>query len=433
MENATTYLFETWQPPGLLSQAVQTIKDATPGQILSYALVGLIAYPTIVSLLRFRRLKKLHKKYHYPTRESMTRMTDNEAWEIQKAIAQLEFPFMYIKSLQFALFRTYGIPTISSLLVGTGQFSNPRNSLKRYVDTSVLIGEFVAYAPTSDRSQSAIARVNYLHSSYRDTGKILEDDMLYTLSLFALEPIRFIETYEWRKLSELEQCALGTYWKSLGDAMQISYEALPSYKTGFRDGLHWLEEMDAWRTAYEKEKMVPHLKNKETADQTTAVLVYMLPSKLKHIGINFVSFMMDDRLRRAMMYEPPAALYAMIFSAVLAIRKFFLRYLALPRPYFLRIAQFSDQENEHGRFYAREWDAAPYYVKPTLWNRWGPTAWLTWVLGLPLPGDEGDKYYPEGYSIVDVGPKYREGKGREYVEAMKNRLHEERTGKCPFH
>lgn len=105
MDNTTKYLVETWQPPGLLSQATQIIKDATLRQILSYVLVGLIAYPTIVSLLRFRRLKKLHEKYHYPTRESMAQMTDNDAWEIQKAVSELEFPFMYIKALQFALFR----------------------------------------------------------------------------------------------------------------------------------------------------------------------------------------------------------------------------------------------------------------------------------------------------------------------------------------
>ncbi|KAJ9316910.1 hypothetical protein DTO271D3_2649 [Paecilomyces variotii] len=433
MENTTKYLVEAWHPPRFLSEAVQIIEDASPRQLLSYTLVGLVIYPTIVSLLRFRRLRKLHRRYHYPTRESMARMTDNEAWEIQKVISELEFPFMYIKALQFALFRTYGIPTISSLLVGTSQFTNPRTALKRYVDTTVLIGEFVGHAPTSDRAQSAISRTNYLHSGYRSTGKILEDDMLYTLSLFAVEPIRFIDTYEWRKLSELEKCALGTYWKSLGDAMQISYEALPSYKTGFRDGLHWLEEMDVWRRAYEKEKMVPDQKNKCTADQTTSILVYMLPTRMEHIGYKFVSYMMDDRLRRAMMYEPPPALYATLFSAMLAIRKYFLRYLALPRPYFLRPVRFSDQQNEYGRFFTSEWDAAPYYVKPTLWNRWGPTAWLTWVLGHPLPGDEGDKYYPKGYYIPEVGPKYQEGKGYEQMKEMRKRLHEERTGKCPFH
>lgn len=35
----------------------------------------------------------------------MATMTDQDAFEIQKAVVQFEFPFMFIKSLQFALFR----------------------------------------------------------------------------------------------------------------------------------------------------------------------------------------------------------------------------------------------------------------------------------------------------------------------------------------
>lgn len=126
--------------------------------------------------------------------------------------------------------------------------------------------------------------------------------MLYTLSLFATEPIRFIDTYEWRKLTELEKCALGTFWKSVGDAMGVSYEPLPSFQNGgFRDGLHWLDEISAWSQAYEARAMVPDQKNRETADRTTAILTYMLPEPLKHVGLKFVPYMMDDRLRRAML------------------------------------------------------------------------------------------------------------------------------------
>lgn len=84
----------------------------------------------------------------------------------------------------------------------------------------------MGFEPTSDRAITALARTKLLHSGYRASGKILESDMLYTLSLFALEPVRFVERYEWRGLSALEKCAVGTYWKSVGDALGISYAAL---------------------------------------------------------------------------------------------------------------------------------------------------------------------------------------------------------------
>ncbi|CAI7613282.1 unnamed protein product [Penicillium glandicola] len=416
---------DTWTsplPPGTMTD-----------QLLPYAIGLLLAWPVVTTTLRFQRLRKLHKQYAYPTRESMSKMTDEEAFQIQKQIAQFEFPFIFIKSLQFALFRTYGVPSISTLLAKTTQFSSPETSLKRYTDTSVLVQEMVGNSPTSTRACLGLARTRYLHSGYRASGKILDDDMLFTLALFALQPIRFINRYEWRQLSELERCAIGTFWKSAGDALDISYEKLPSGRTGFRDGIQWLEEIDAWSEEYEARFMVPDDKNREVADQTTVVLVYMLPKMLHPVGMQFISFMMDDRLRKAMFYDAPSAFFAALFSAVLTARKLFLRYLSPPRPEFLRFATFTDEPDQNGRFFLIQWDGAPYYVKPTFWNRWGPVAWLTRALGRPRPGDEGDKYYPTGYSVPDVGPKYFEGKGRKQLDETMLELNGYRTGKCPFH
>lgn len=158
----------------------------------------------------------------------------------------------------------------------------------------------VGNSPNSARAITSFARTRYLHAGYRASGKILEPDMLYTLALFALQPIRFIERFEWRALSDLERCAIGTFWKSAGDALGVSYDALPSGQ-GFRDGIQWLEEIENWSLEYEREFMVPDVKNRETANQTTAILVYMLPGWLCPVGLQFVSFMMDERLRRAMM------------------------------------------------------------------------------------------------------------------------------------
>ncbi|OQD83001.1 hypothetical protein PENANT_c018G02757 [Penicillium antarcticum] len=359
-------------------------------------------------------------------------MTDHDAWAIQKTIMQTEFPFMVLKSLQFALFRTYGIPTISTLLLKTSQFSDSATSFKRYADTGALIGEFMAFHPSSDRAQTAIARTKFLHKGYRASGKILEADMLYTLSLFAIEPIRFVKLYEWREMTEMERCAVGTYWKSLGDALGISYDVLPSGKDGFQDGIHWLEEINAWSEQYEAQHMKPHPRNKEIADKTIDVLVYSLPGFMKPLGEYFVSFLMDERLRGAMMMEPPPAFFSFTFASIFKLRQLCLRYLALPRPSFMRLDVFTEKPNEHGRNWVLIYEGAPFYVQPTIWNRWGPVAWFKWALGQPLPGDDGDKYYPQGYYTPDLGPKYFEGKGRKELEAIQETLRQERMGQCPF-
>ncbi|KAE8395992.1 67 kDa myosin-cross-reactive antigen family protein [Aspergillus alliaceus] len=388
-----------------------TVLWANPTRRITTSATLIAAYLVLVTYLRFQRLRRMHRKYsQYSTRQGMAHMTDNDAWAIQKQILQLEFPSISLKALQFALFRTYGIPSISSLLLKTSQFSNTATSFKRYADTGALIGQFMTFCPTSDRALNAIARTKFLHTWYRASGKILESDMLYTLSLFAIEPIRFVEIFEWRTLSELEKCAIGTYWKNLGDALEIDFGVLPSGKVGFRDGLHFIEEITEWSHQYEAEHMKPSPENKAVADKTMDVLVYVLPGWVKGVGIRFASCMMDERLREAMIYEAPPRIYSIIFASLVAVRRFYLRYLCLPRPNFLRQEVFTPDVNEYGRYYVRIWSGAPYYVRPTLWNRWGLSAWFGWLLGLPLPGDEAEKYYPNGYDTADLGPKYFEGK-----------------------
>lgn len=99
MDNGTAF-FTT--PP--FSATARAIFDTTP-QWFSFTVGLLIAYPLIINSLRHRRLRKLEKKFYFPTRESMAKMTDEEAFQIQKETAQLEFPFMFVKAGQFALFR----------------------------------------------------------------------------------------------------------------------------------------------------------------------------------------------------------------------------------------------------------------------------------------------------------------------------------------
>jgi len=143
--------------------------------------------------------------------------------------------------------------------------------------------------------------MNFLHSGYQKSGKILDSDMLYTLSLFALEPPRWATKYEWRELSDMELCALGTFWKSMGDAMMIPFHELPSHEPGWKDGLQWLEEVRVWSLAYETSHMIPAVTNKQLADSTMDILLWYMPSWLMETGRAFASLLMDDRLRRAMM------------------------------------------------------------------------------------------------------------------------------------
>lgn len=102
---------------------------------LIYAAAAFAAYTSLCHALRFRRIRNLERKYGFgtPKRPGFGDMTDQEAYEIQKEISEAEFPALFEKGLQLALFRTYGIPSISKLLVQTAQLSTNENVGKRYV------------------------------------------------------------------------------------------------------------------------------------------------------------------------------------------------------------------------------------------------------------------------------------------------------------
>jgi len=161
--------------------------------------------------------------------------------------------------------------------------------------------------------------MNYLHSGYRKAGKISDDDMLYTLSLFALEPGRWTHRYEWRDLTEVEQCAMGTFWKGLGDAMEISYNRLSSNEYGWRDGLQWLEELEEWSRTHEEANMVPAVDNQRLALATADLLLWNLPRKWKGTATKFVAALLEPRLRVAMMWVALLAISTKLITRLTSI------------------------------------------------------------------------------------------------------------------
>lgn len=162
-----------------------------------------------------------------------------------------------------------------------------------------------------------------MHRHYRRLGKISDSDLLYTLSLFALEPSRWVSRFEWRELTDLELCAVGTLWRNLGEALEVPFGELPSFaplsssvgdyvddgaeKVKAKetekeiDGLQWLEELRVWSQAYEEKHMVPADSNKRLADSTLRLILWKLPSSLHGIGKNILATLLEDKLREAML------------------------------------------------------------------------------------------------------------------------------------
>jgi hypothetical protein len=128
--------------------------------------------------------------------------------------------------------------------------------------------------------------------------------------------------------------------------------------------------------------------------------------------------------------EPRLAGMITTYSA-LAVRRFILRYLTLPRIFPLK--EFTPKDPENDKYHHNVYLVHPYYVKPTFSSRWGPTALLTRMLGGIVPGGkDGAKYHPEGYTFLEVGPDRKRNEGQKEIEAMSQAVQQARPSGCPF-
>ena len=100
--------------------------------------------------------------------------------------------------------------------------------------------------------------------------------------------------------------------------------------------------------------MVPHQNNYITAIQTQNLLLKNIPGPLHSAIANIISAAMDERLRAAIKFDEPSPFYRNLLNSFLRVRKFFLRYLALPRPKFMvnRLVE-ENADNEGYRHFSR--------------------------------------------------------------------------------
>ena len=230
--------------------------------------------------------------------------------EIARLLYAWEFSWDIERALEFALFRTYAVPAISGLLARTGEFeARPR---KRYDDTELLLCEPMEHGLDGDRGGRAIARINEMHARYR----IADADMLYVLTTFVCEPIRWLDRFGRRPMSAAERRAWFLYYRGLGLRM------------GIRDIPETLDAMTALNAAHEAGRFRFAPTNARIGAATRdLILGFYLPRALVPLGRPAVHALLDPPLREAMGFPPAPGWLVRALPAALRLRARVLRRL----------------------------------------------------------------------------------------------------------
>ncbi|KAL0576894.1 hypothetical protein V5O48_005075 [Marasmius crinis-equi] len=375
---------------------------------------GLISYLILVRLCRYRRVNKTTAKYstHLPLE-----ITPQEAQQIVHDSFLYDAPMTMLLGTQITLFKVFGIASIASILFKSGHLTKESEMNKRLADTSTLIATFVSnpYPPragTDDasdpRAAIALARVNWIHAKY----PIKNDDYLYNLALFMLEPIRWTSRFNWRPLTELERKAIFILWTGIGRDLGIEV-IWESY-----------EDMEAWADTYEQEHMLPS----EDAYNISRVVIdhFMkrvprLPG-LRSLAYNTILALLDERTRYAMQLPTPSALVAHTIYTLFYARAWIVRHLCLPRR---KPALWVQIDSPTGS--SPSSDGVPR-MQAVFQRRSGPYYYpektgfglilqnLLLKLGLKNPNKvPGKRWQSEGYRLEELGPARWVNEGHQEV------------------
>lgn len=246
-----------------------------------------------------RELKKLSElavEEHYQT--------------IVKYVSNHDAPIDFLISGELAQIQTFGIPSISQLLHRTKQYQD--NGLKRLDDTRAILTECVTDSVQSQRGQHMIKHLNWIHSHY----EISNDDYLYTLALFIVEPPRWFETFGYRELTNHEKQAGYFAFKALGEAMNI--KNLPASRDDF---VQWYQD-------YRRQNMAYHPDNKKVTDGLINGMKEMLPFIIRpFVRPVILTLINDPELLAATGQKAPAKFVQVMIKSFMHIRRLSQRYI----------------------------------------------------------------------------------------------------------
>ncbi|KAI9493651.1 hypothetical protein BDB00DRAFT_821989 [Zychaea mexicana] len=351
-----------------LHKGASSVKDNWKPIVSAF---GIITVYHLVEIRRhrYRYINELRQKYPDP---SIALKDSQVAAKVFDIAMRKEFPALHYVAFNIALYRSVTIPSISRLLVATGEAHvNPQ---KREEDSYLLLHEMLDVYPhiQSERKKNpsltaekieeqelrrthAIARMNEIHSRYR----ILHGDFLYQLVLFVSEPIYWINKFGYRKLDELEMNAIYKMWADIADGMGL--ENYPSSAKAMIE--------------YHKKYAAAHSRYFPTTEKVSESTINNTASHFPSWARPFVrmafSCMITPQDCRAMGLPQASGWFKSLFDSYLYLHGYYVRFLQFPR-----------KESYLG---------TP--VHPNENNRYMPQY------------DSGDHpAYPEGYTINGLGP-----------------------------
>lgn len=252
-----------------------------------------------------------------------------EAHKIVGTFYYQDFPFLSAKSFEYGLFKIYAIPLISNFLCKDGEPSS--EIYKWYDDIDIILREVMEHNPSSLRAEAALNRINFIRSQC----KISNEESLYILSVFMVEPILWIEKFGYRHPRPEEKVAMYQYWKYIGE--EIGIEDIPES----------FDKILEYCTLYQQKNMKYHEDNAKLAKTSIDLFLSNLPFKYLHEGFlhPMIHALCPRLLREALGFPVELCFQQFLFFQVLMnLHSFIVKNFVVPESkWIVRTGSSDDQ------------------------------------------------------------------------------------------
>ena len=277
---------------------------------LSISCITISGWVLFMQILRIKRAKYIEKI--------------NDVEEVYKLLFSVEFPFMWLKGLELALFNTFPFkPVYARLSINKKFIHEPE---LRYDDTELLLREAWEHGINSDRGKCAFTRLNKIHSHFNIDNR----SYLYVLATFVVVPIRLINKYDFRKLTKHEIDCTCKSITMMGSAMGI--KDLPHT---YSDYVKIIED------EYKGNQIQVDKRNLAIAEKVIEMFLGPFPKFIHSFARRIIYSLLDEPIRKGFGYPKQPILIYYFASFVLLTRAYIIKMFFPIRPVSMAVLRTS--------------------------------------------------------------------------------------------
>ncbi|NUT02668.1 MAG: DUF2236 domain-containing protein [Hamadaea sp.] len=242
----------------------------------------------------------------------------DDAHRIYRELVLREFWPEIRVGLNLAFYRTYCVPRIARLLLGTGELTG--RPLKRAYDTGVIMYELIAHGVDHPRGRQVLWALNRMHRAH----DISDEDYRYVLGTLVFIPTRWVDRYGPRPLTTVQRAATLGFYRQVGAAMGIP--AIPATWEGF----------EAEFEAYERAAFAFDPAAATLLASTKDLMVQRLPKPVRRFGFvrsmtaASLDVLLDEPARRALGRPEPSPILRLTVHIGLKLRAWVRRWRPVP-------------------------------------------------------------------------------------------------------